>query len=678
MKIDMRPLADSTTIARFLDPDGVVLVGRIMATMSPEQLLARERSRWGERFYFVNPAGGRVGTVPIHRSIDELPEPVELAVISVGVSHVPSVLDECAQHGISNVVVFTGGFAEVGEDGARLEAELRAQIQRLGLTVLGPNTNTNAFETMPDGPTSRTGRIGLVTQSGNQGRPFVDAAPHGVVVSRWIATGNEVDLDTSDFIRYFAADSGTTVIGAYVEGFQDGEKLRAGLKAAHDAGTPVVVLKVGQTDAGRRMARSHTGHLTGSDDVVNGLFAQFGVTRVNDVDELIETTNLFSKLPGHCGDGVGIYGASGGVTTLLAENAQRHGLRVPIFTEETQQRLEVLLPSYLSRVNPVDNGMQFLMMSSLEKRVQVLQAIAEDPNIDVIVAANNMSDGPIAEAFVEDLVAYASLDMPAPIVCVWGASVDNPELFRRLRDAEIAIMRSGRAAMRSMKALHDYGSRRDWTFAEAMVLPEADIAGALEGQVGVISQEEARRVLESVGINICDEYLVSSSEEAMEAWDKIGATAAMKVSSSDFLHRSEFGLVHLGVDSRAEAAAVYDDLMQRASEVNPAATIEGVLLQRQLKSGAELLVGATIDPVLGAAVTVGFGGVLAEVLGDTAVRPIPLTREDAEEMLRSLRGYRILEGVRGDPPLDVESVVQAIVAVATLLSAARGVWWSWT
>ena len=666
----MTRVIEPSAISRFLQPDGVALIGRVMKTMTPDQLLARERSRWGARFYFVNPAGGSIGDVPVYPSLAALPEPVELAVISVGVTRVVSALEECAANGIERVVIFTGGFAETGDEGKRLEAELRSHVRRLGLTVLGPNTNTNAFEPMPPVPTKRTGKIGLITQSGNQGRPFVQAAPYGVALSRWIATGNEVDLDVSDFVRYFAADPETAVVGAYVEGFQDGTKLRAGLRAAHESGTPVVMLKMGQTEAGRRMANSHTGHLTGSDAVIDGLFAQYGVTRVFDVDELIETTNVFSKLAGHRGDGVGVYGASGGMATLLAESAQRHGLRVPVLTAATQERLAALLPSYLARANPVDNGMQFLMQASLDDRVEVLRAIAEDPSIDVIVAGNNMSEGPVADAFVEDLTAFVSLGLGVPIVCVWGTPADNPTLLGRLRDAEIPVVRSARGAMRSLGALHDYGRGRDQDWAAAPE-PRPDIVGMLE-RAGVVPQAVARRLLELAGVATCEEHLVTSAAEAAAAWRSIGARAVLKLASPAFPHRSEHGLVRLDVDDADTAAAVFLDLVGRAAFLDPSAAIEGVIVQRQLETGIELLVGTTVDPVIGPAVTVGFGGVLAEILADTAVRPVPLTTRDAHMMLRSLRGYRLLEGARGAPAVDIDAVAAAIESVAALVGGSAG------
>jgi acetate---CoA ligase (ADP-forming) len=665
----MRKATEPAAISRFLEPDGVALLGRVMPTSDPDQLLARERSRWGERFYFVNPNGGSVGDTPIYRSLADLPEPVHLAVVSVGVSRVLDVLEDVAKNGISDVVIFTGGFAEVGEEGARLERAVGQRIQELGLTVLGPNTNTNAFEPMPSVPTTRTGKIGLITQSGNQGRPFVQAAPYGVALSRWIATGNEVDLDVSDFVRFFAADADTAVIGAYVEGFQDGDKLRAAFQAAYDSGTPVVMLKIGQTEAGQRMARSHTGHLTGSDSVAAGLFAQFRVTRVFDVDELMETANLFSKLPGHVGDRVGVYGASGGVTTLLAESAQRHGLSVPVLESKTQDRLAALLPEYLARSNPVDNGMQFLMTASLNDRVEVLRAIAEDPNIDVIVAGNNMSEGPVAEAFVEDLTTFASLELPVPLVCVWGTPGESEVLFGRLRDAEIPILRSARGAMRSLKAVHDYGSRPDRP-RETIPPQRGEVLDVLADQHGVLSQAVAQQLLHLAGIVTCEEHVVTTPVEAAECWRSIGRRAVMKLSSPEFPHRSDHGLVQLDVLDAEAAAAVYRELVERAQAITPSASIDGVIMQRQLDAGVELLVGMSKDPVLGPAVTVGFGGVLTEILADVAVRPVPLTRSDAHDMLRSLRGFPVLEGVRGGVPVDREAVVSVIEAVANLVAGA--------
>jgi acyl-CoA synthetase (NDP forming) len=355
----------------------------------------------------------------------------------------------------------------------------------------------------------------------------------------------------------------------------------------------------------------------------------------------------------------------------MVENAQRHGLQVPILADETQDRLGAILPSYLGRSNPVDNGMRFLLQASLEDRLEVLCSIADDPEIDVIVAGNNMGEGPVAEAFVEDLISYVALDHPVPIVCVWGAPGDNLDLFARLSAAEIPILRSSRAAMRSLKALHDYSSRRRPSWPAATP-PRSEVMRMLDDQSGVLSEELARHLLHFAGIPTCEEYLVRSAQEAAESWKKINASAVMKVASPDFPHRSDYGLVRCGVSDATDAAAVFAELVEKATALRATASIDGVVIQREVQGDAEILIGTVVDPVIGPAVTVGFGGVLAEVLADTAVRPLPLTDADALDMLRSLRGFNILEGVRGSSPVDVDAIVAVITAVALLMSSSDG------
>jgi acetyl-CoA synthetase len=281
-----------------------------------------------------------------------------------------------------------------------------------------------------------------------------------------------------------------------------------------------------------------------------------------------------------------------------------------------------------------------------------------------------MSEGPVADAFVEDLTAFVSLGLGVPIVCVWGTPGDNPTLLGRLRDAEIPVVRSARGAMRSVGALHDYGRGRDREWAAA---PEkrADVVAML-GRPGIVPQAVAHRLLELAGVATCEEHLATSAAEAAAAWRSIGARAVLKLASPAFPHRSEHGLVRLGVDDADTAAAVFRELADRAASLDPAAAIEGVIVQRQLEPGIELLVGTTVDPVIGPAVTVGFGGVQAEILADTAVRPVPVTTKDAHMMLRSLRGYRLLEGARGAPAVDVDAVTAAIESVAALVASSAG------
>ena len=326
-------------LEEFFHPDGVAIIGQVNRSLTEDQMRAAQDPRWGAgNWHLVNPKGGEIGSIPIHASVGDVPVPVDLAVVSTPPRLCAEIVDECGAAGVKYALVFSSGFSEVGGDGARYEAELAEAGRRTGIRIFGPNTNTNAFEPMPEIPNLRGGKIGVVTQSGHNGRPIVQGAHFGIGFSRQVPCGNEVDLDVADFMEYFAYDDDTAVIAGYVEGFHDADKLRRALEAANSQRKPVVLMKMGATEAGSRMATSHTGHLTGSDAVIDGLFAQYGVVRVRDLDELLETAALFAKVPGGTGPNAALYSISGGSGTLMAEMAELAGVPVPRLTDETPRR----------------------------------------------------------------------------------------------------------------------------------------------------------------------------------------------------------------------------------------------------------------------------------------------------------------------------------------------------
>jgi acyl-CoA synthetase (NDP forming) len=540
--------------------------------------------------------------------------------------------------------------------------------------VFGPNTNTNAFEVLPEPTRRRGGRIGLVTQSGHQGRPLVQGTEFGVAFSRWVPTGNELDLEAADFIEYFAYDQDTDVIAGYFEGFKDPTKLRRALEAANAQGKPVVALKMGSTEAGTRMASSHTGHLAGSDAVVEGLFAQYGVVRVRDLDELLETAALFAKLPAGTGGRCCLYSISGGSGTLMAEVAESSGVPVPVLSPQTQAGLREMIPDYLTVANPVDNGAQFLVNAPIEDRKRVFDLVADDPNIDVIVIGLTGALGRLTDRFAEDIVAFID-EVKKPIVVTWNSFKTDEQGFKTLIDAGVPMFRSFRNCFTAMHAFARYGE------AAATFRPRKPMTSRLpKGAVGVLTDaggtgpsplgaDAARQLLESFDIPLAGEGLAHSAAEAARTAGDIGYPVVMKIASPDFPHKSDAGLVRLSVGSGSEAKAVYTELVERATAAKRNARIEGVQIQQQIEGGTEMIVGVTRDPVFGPAVLVGTGGVFAEILKDVAVRPLPLDRRDAQEMVQGLRGYPLLTGARGRDRGDVKALVDVVLAVARLASA---------
>jgi len=659
---------------QFFHPEGVAILGRVDRDGDADALLDEYRVRYGtDRVYLVNPKGGSIGDTPVYESVVDIPDPVGLAIINVGPRFCIDALHECGAKGIPYALIFTAGFSEVGPEGAELEDRLAAVAREHGIRVFGPNTNTNAFERMPDVPGLRGGKIGLLTQSGHNGRPVVQGALFGVGFSRWVPTGNEVDLEAADFLEYFAYDDETAVVAGYFEGFKDPATLRRALEAANANAKPVIALKIGTTAAGSRMASSHTGHLTGEDGVVDGLFAQHGVTRVRDLDELLETAALFAKLPAGTGPNVCLYSISGGSGTLMAEIGETAGVPAPPLSAETQARLHELIPEYLTVANPVDNGGQFLGAPK-EQRLRALELIAADPVVDVIVVGITGALATMTDNFGADLLEFVPVSAK-PVVVTWNSLKTDEQGFHDVVASGVPLFRSFRNCFAALRAYADYQQRAATFRVRTPNTPTDDeraTAAATLVTDGLLDATASRALLEAFGLPLVREELVTAAPDAAIAGARVGWPVVMKLASPDFPHKSDVGLVRLDVTTADEATGAYEELVERARSVNASARVDGVVVQQQVTDGVEIIVGATHDLVLGPAVLVGTGGIFTEVLDDVAIRPLPLDVDDAREMVRSLRGHALLAGVRGRPAADEDALVRVVGQVAQLCAAAGG------
>jgi acyl-CoA synthetase (NDP forming) len=663
--------ASRADLARFFRPDpSIAIIGRVDASPVQRRLFARYGG--GARVCFVNPKGGDAGDIPVYRSIAELPDHVTVALVKVGAAGVADVVRACAARGIRNLVVFSSGFAETGAEGAAHERRLAEAVRETGVRVIGPNTTDNMFELLPRPPGHRGGLIGLITQSGANGRPLVEGTALGAGFTRWVTAGNEVDLEFADYLNHFAFDPDTRVIAGYIEGFKSIPRLRVALEAAGAQGKPVVFLKIGSTEQGARMAASHTGHLAGSDAVIQGLFDQHGVTRVDDLDELLETANLFAKLPADTGPRAALYSVSGGTATLMAELASQAGVPVPPLAETTRAALHRHLPGYVSVANPVDNGGQFTMLAPQDQRLAVFDALAADPAVDVIVVGFNAAFGLLSDNMAADVLAWAPT-APKPVVAVWSSVVTDGAGYADLVRSGVPILRSLKKCFRALAA------RERWRRSQAAwrrrpgAVPDltARQAAALAGP-GVLPGPAAADLLADAGVPLAGERLVAGADAAVAAAAALGFPVALKLISPDFPHKTDLGLVRLDLADGPAVAAAHDALLAHARALDPAARIDGVLVQQQVGRGVEMLVGLSADPQVGPALTIGAGGIHAEILRDVAVRPLPVDEGDVREMIAGLRCAPLLAGARGAPPADTDALVRLALAVARLGLAAEG------
>lgn len=383
LDVSGRPLhAPVPDLDRFFRPESVAVIGASDTEGRPNTGITRQLIGWAERvgarLYPVHPSRESVFGRACSPSVADLPEQVDLAVLLVG-DPLP-VIEELAQSKVKFAVAFASGFAETGEEGAAAQARLAAAVERSGLRLLGPNTNLNAFEEFRDdldGPA-----IALITQSGHQGRPVYTLQELGVRLSHWAPTGNEADLETADFISYFSQRPEVGAIACYVEGLKDGRSFLLAADRAARAGVPVVAVKVGRTETGARMAASHTGKLTGADQVVDAAMRQFGVIRVDGLDELQDTAALLARARKPQADGVVVYSISGGTGAHFSDLATGAGLKIPTLSEEKQRELHEWIPGYLNVANPVDNGGH--PVGDWRGR-KIIDAILADPAVGVLI-----------------------------------------------------------------------------------------------------------------------------------------------------------------------------------------------------------------------------------------------------------------------------------------------------
>ncbi|OXS31585.1 acetate--CoA ligase family protein [Streptomyces sp. XY006] len=665
LDVSGRPLhADVPDLDRFFRPRSVAVIGASDTEGRPRTGITRQLADWagrvGARLYPVHPSRPSVLGLPCCPSVADLPEQVDLAVVLVG-DPLP-VIEELAEAKARFAVAFASGFAETGPEGEAAQRSLAAAVERSGMRLLGPNTNLNAFERFRED--LRGPAIALITQSGHQGRPVFALQELGIRLSHWAPTGNEADLETADFLSYFAEQPEVGAIACYLEGLKDGRSFLLAADRAARRGVPVVAVKVGRTETGARTAASHTGKLTGADAVVDAALRQYGVIRVDGLDELQDTAALLARARPPRADGVVVYSISGGTGAHVADLASAAGLRLPVLSEAKQAELHQWIPAYLSVANPVDNGGHPV---GDERGRKIIDALLDDPAVGVLICPVTGPFPPLSDRLVRDLVDAA--ERTDKLVCVvWGSPVGTEPAYREvlLGSSRVATFRTvGNCltAVRAHLAHHRFatGYRSPFDDAPRTPSPSYRKARALMQPGRQLSEHAAKTLLRAYGIRVPREQLVTSAAAAVRAAGPVGYPVVMKASGAKIAHKTELGLVKIGLTSASQVRDAYRELTDIARYQDVA--LDGVLVCQMVEHGVEMVVGVTHDDLFGPTVTVGLGGVLVEVLRDTAVGVPPFGEEQARDMLAGLRGRALLEGVRGRPPADLDALVEVVLRV---------------
>ncbi|GAA3865613.1 acetate--CoA ligase family protein [Streptomyces lacrimifluminis] len=665
LDVSGRPLyAGVPDLDRFFRPESLAVIGASDAEGRPNTGITRQLLAWAERvgarLHPVHPTREAVFGIPCFPSVADLPEQIDLAVLLVA-DPLP-VVEQLAEAKVKFAVAFASGFAETGEAGAEAQARLAAAVRRSGLRLLGPNTNLNAFENFRedlDGPA-----IALITQSGHQGRPVFALQELGIRLSHWAPTGNEADLETADFISYFSERPEVGAIACYVEGLKDGRSFLLAADRAARRGVPVVAVKVGRTETGARTAASHTGKLTGADAVVDAVMRQYGVIRVDGLDQLQDTSALLARARRPLADGVAVYSISGGTGAHFADLATEAGLNLPQLSAGKQDELHQWIPDYLNVANPIDSGGH--PVGDWRGR-KIIDAILADPAVGVLVCPITGPFPPMSDKLAQDLVDAA--EQTDKLVCViWGSPVGTETAYREtlLGSSRVATFRTFANCVTAVRAHLDHARftasyRSPFDEAPRTPSPSFRKARALMRPGQALSEHAAKLLLRAYGIRVPREQLVTSAAAAVRAAGLVGYPVVMKASGGEIAHKTELGLVKIGLTSASQVRDAYRELTDIARYEG--VDLDGVLVCQMVERGVEMVVGVTHDDLFGPTVTVGLGGVLVEVLQDTAVRVPPFGEVQARDMLTELRGRALLDGVRGRPPADLDALVEVVMRV---------------
>ncbi len=650
-----------------LNPRRVAVIG---ASDSPARIGGRPidlmlKGGFGGEIFPVNPKRDTTQGLKTYATIGDVPGQVDCAVISVPVAVAVQSIEECAAADVKSLVVFTSGFAEMGEEGEAAQDEITRIAKASGMRILGPNclgvfnletqwyatfANVGAMIRLPPGP------VGIVSQSGAYGtHVFVAAQLRGLGARYWVTTGNEVDIDVAEVIHHYARAPDVDLIVAYAEGMKHPDRIREALAHARDACKPVVFMKVGTTDAGAKAAASHTASLAGADDIYEAMFRQYGVYRARTTEELVDIayaarTGNFPK-----GRRVALQTISGGVGVQMADDAVRYGLDVAPVPEPVQKELKALT-AFAGVNNPIDfTGQVANDPTMIEKNVDAIMTGA-DYDAHILYLAGIPSSPALRDT---SEVIFRRIRERYPQDVMLLSMMCNADIAQTYEDMGYSYFADPSLAVRALRGLVYFAEVFDRGAPEQPpTLPEP----AKTLPRGPLAEQAALEVLASAGINTARSRVATTAAEAATIAEQFDGKVVLKIASPDIAHKSDIGGVLVGVAGEQAVCDGFNTLMTRGRE--HAEHIDGVLVAEMVEGGVETVLGVVRDPLFGPAVMFGLGGILVEVLGDVTFRLAPFGVDEAYRMIDEIKGRAVLDGVRGAPATDIDTLAHTLAQLS--------------
>lgn len=670
MRFD-QPLLGSG-LDEFFDSSGIAIIG---ASNDPNRIGGRpiafmRRAGYAGALYPVNPTRPEIQGLPAYASILDVPDPLQHAVIAVPAEAVASAVAECIARGVKAITIFTSGFAEVGEEGASLQRALRDQCFTAGVRLLGPNClglmnvptgMLLTFSTVVDCVPLHSGSVSMVTQSGAFGAYFCGlASQRGVGFSRFVATGNEADIDIADCIAWLARDPKTSVIAAYIEGCRNGQRLRDALALARENGKPVLVYKAGSSDAGAAAVSSHTGSLAGADVIWDTIFHSTGAQRAFSVQQLVDAAYAFSFGVRAKGRSVGIISGSGGVGIALADAVSNAGLDLRPMPQTAQAEIKRIHP-YASALNPVDTTAQ--VVNDLTLFGRMLKIMLSDGKYDSVIVFlmqygyDEVFFAPWKKALLEAKQAFPDRLF---VLCM-----SAPESVTRFLESHGFLIFDD-----PVRAANAIAMLADKYPPAAVKRPESDrVESVNSGGAIALDEHQSRLTLQEAGIPFVPQQAATSADEAVRIARELGYPVVLKILSPDILHKSEVGGVRLSLMDESGVRAAWSSIMSDVKRAAPTAAINGILVAKMVTGGIETIIGVHRDKTFGPMTMFGLGGISVELFGDVVFRAAPITVEDARQMLSEIKGYPLLAGFRGRPEIDRTALAETLASISRLIAA---------
>lgn len=619
----------------------------------------------------VNPEATEILGLRCYKRLTEYRGKVDLAIVAVGPKYVKQAVADSITAGVKTVVVITAGFKEVGPEGAAAERELVEMCRAANVRLMGPNClgvlNTHHHMNATFAPAvPPKGQISVISQSGALCVAILDwAAQEKVGLGKVVSIGNKADLNEVDFIEALAQDKDTNVICAYLESITEGDKF---MRVAEEAAAlkPVVILKVGVTQAGAKAASSHTGSLAGADMAYWAAFRRAGVVRAENFEALFDYALALSLQPLPKGDRVCFITNAGGPGIMGADAAEEAGLKVVIPAEGTKARLREVLPAAASVGNPVD-VIGDADPERYTKAFEILQAADEIDAIIVLVTPQNMTR-PLELA--EKLAAAHTRAKPVLCAFLGGAEVEAAKA--RLMELGFPNYPSPERAVAALRAMCDYAAWRRRPPRVVVRFPvnlrrvDRVITWHIRSGIHQVGEVEAKEILRAYGFRILDGALATTADEAVEIADRIGYPVVLKICSPDIIHKSDFGGVRLNLANAEQVRDAFDLMMIRVQRRSPHANIRGAYVEKMGPRGREVILGMTRDPQFGPLLMFGLGGIFVEVMKDVTFHLAPITQEEAMQMLKGTRSYALLMGARGQAPVDLSAIADALQRISQL------------